>query len=110
MDSSADRLQSARSQASRARRTSIPGGKSLAWLAGLLVSAVAAIVAVALAVALAASVVVLSVIGGALLLLGALALRARRVVRAKADAGAQILEARNVGGHSWVAYGWDQRR
>lgn len=108
MDSSADRLQSPRSRASRAGR--IPGGKSLAWIAGLIVSAIAAVIALALAVALAASVVVLSVIGGALLLLGSLALRARRVVRAKADAGPQILEARHVGGHSWVAYGWDQRR
>lgn len=109
MDSFADRLQS-RSQAPRARWMSIPGGKSLAWLAGLFVSAIAVVVAAVLAVALAASVVVLSVMGGALLLLAALAGRARRVVRAKADPGPQILEARHVGGHSWVAYGWDHQR
>jgi hypothetical protein len=35
-----------------------------------------------------------------------LALRARRSVRSKDPT---VLEARNVGGHSWVAYGWDQR-
>ncbi len=110
MDSSADRSQSPHSQASRAQRAPLPGGKGLAWLAGLIVSFVAVIVATVMAVALAASVVVIAVMGGALLLLAPLAFRARRAVRAKADPGPQILEARHVGGHSWVAYGWDQRR
>ena len=110
MDSSAERLQSPRSQAPRQRGSAIPGGRSLAWLAGLFVSFIAVVVATVMAVALAASVVVIAVMGGALLLLAPLALRARRAVKAKADPGPQILEARNVGGHSWVAYGWDQRR
>jgi hypothetical protein len=73
---------------------------------------IAAVVATVLAVALAASVVVLAVMGGALLFLASLAMRARRTARSrvKADPGPQILEARQVGGHSWVAYGWDRRR
>ena len=33
------------------------------------------------------------------------ALRARRTVRPRADPS--LIEARNVGGHHWVAYGWD---
>ncbi len=110
MDSSADWPQSPRAQAPRAKRAPIPGGKGLAWIAGLFVSFIAVIVTTVMAVALAASVVVIAVMGGALLLLAPLALRARRAVKAKADPGPQILEARHVGGHSWVAYGWDQRR
>jgi hypothetical protein len=92
MDSPADRPQSPRPATG-----SIPGGKSLAWLVGLLFSAIAAAVAIVLAVALAAGVVVVAVMGGVLLALASLAARAR------------IIEARNVGGHSWVAYGWDRR-
>jgi hypothetical protein len=106
MDSFADRPQSP-----GPKRVSIPGGKSLAWLAGLLLTAIAAVVATVLAVAVAASVVVLAVMGGALLLLATLAVRARRTVRARSNpSGAQLLEARHVGGHSWVAYGWDRRQ
>jgi hypothetical protein len=76
---------------------------------GLLFSMVASIIAVVLAVALAASVVVVAVMGGALLALASLAARARRPIKARQDAAAQLLEARHVGGHSWVAYGWDRQ-
>jgi type IV secretory pathway TrbD component len=105
MDSPVDRLQSRPSKG-------FPGGKSLAMLAGGVCTVIAVVVATVLAVALAASVVVLAVMGGALLFLASLAMRARRTVhsKAKADPGPQILEARHVGGHSWVAYGWDRRR
>lgn len=87
-----------------------PGIKSLAVLAGAVCTVIAVVVAGVLAVALAASVVVITLMGGALLFLASLATRARRTVKAKSNPGPQILEARNVGGHSWVAYGWDRRR
>lgn len=93
-------------------RGSFPGGKSLAGLAGIVFSLIAALVATVMAVAVAASVLVLAVMGGALLLLASIAVRARRTAKAKvrAEAGPQIIEARNIGGHSWVAYGWDRQR
>ena len=105
MDRPAERLQSRPLKG-------FPGGKSLAVLAGAVFTAVAAILATVLALALAASVVVLTVMGGALLFLASLAVRARRTAQAPvaAKSGPQILEARQVGGHSWVAYGWDRRR
>ena len=101
MDSTAGRPQSPR-----------PITGSIAGLARVIafaVSATASIVAVMLAVALAASMVVVAVMGGALLALAGLASRARRTVKVRSDSGPPIIEARNVGGHSWVAYGWDRR-
>jgi hypothetical protein len=78
------------------------------WIAGAILSGIAAALAAVLAIALAASVVVVAVIGGVVLFLATLALRARRPVRVRSNAATpQIIEARNVGGHSWVAYGWD---
>jgi hypothetical protein len=103
MDSPAQRLQSRPSKG-------FPGGKGLAMLAGAVFTVIAGLVATVLAVALAASVLVLTVFGGALLFLASLAMRARRTAKAKAEPGPQIIEARHVGGHSWVAYGWDRRR
>lgn len=104
MDSPAERLQSRPSKG-------FPGGKSLALVVGAVCTVIAGVVATVLAVALAASVVVLTVMGGALLFLASLAMRARRTAKAtKSTPGPQILEARHVGGHSWVAYGWDRRR
>jgi hypothetical protein len=108
MDRPAERLQSRSNQG-------FPGGRSLAALVGAVCTVIAAAVATVLAVALAASVVVIGLMGGALLFLASLALRARRTVHSRAaspktDPGPQILEARHVGGHSWVAYGWDRRR
>jgi hypothetical protein len=107
MDRPAERLQSRPNKG-------FPGGRSLAALAGAVCTVIAAAVGAVLAVALAASVVVIALMGGALLFLASLAMRARRTVRAGAigakDPGPQLLEARHVGGHSWVAYGWDRRR
>jgi uncharacterized YccA/Bax inhibitor family protein len=74
-----------------------------------MLSAIASFVAVILAVALAAGVVVVAVMGGVLLALASAASRARRTVKVRRAAGPRIIEARNVGGHSWVAYGWDKR-
>jgi hypothetical protein len=107
MDSKAGRPQSP-SPPRGPRKASALGARNFAWLAGLFLSIVASAVAVVLAVALAASVVVIAVMGGALLALANLAARARRTVKARGD-GPQVLEARNVGGHSWVAYGWDRQ-
>ncbi len=103
MDSSAERPQS------RPQRGSFFG---LAALVGAVCTVIAAVVATVLAVALAASVVVIALMGGALLFIASLAARARRTAKiAKARREQpQIIEARNVGGHSWVAYGWDRRQ
>jgi Flp pilus assembly protein TadB len=103
MDRPAERVQSR-------PKKGFPGDRSLAALAGAICMVIAAAVATVLAVALAASVVVIGLMGGALLFLASLAMRARRRVEAKTDPGPQLLEARHVGGHSWVAYGWDRRR
>jgi Flp pilus assembly protein TadB len=103
MDRPAERLQSRPNKG-------FPGGRSLVALAGAVCTVIAAAVAAVLAVALAASVVVIGLMGGALLFLASLAMRARRRAEVKTDPGPQILEARHVGGHSWVAYGWDRRR
>jgi hypothetical protein len=79
--------------------TTMTGGsalRSLAWLAGALAT-------------FAATVVVIGFMGSALFGLVALALRARRTVQAKTSSDPTLIEARNVGGHSWVAYGWNDR-
>src|SRR5215469_17157233 len=84
MDSPAERLQSRPNKG-------FPGGRSLIALAGAVCTVIAAAVAAVLAVALAASVVVIGLMGGALLFLASLAMRARRRVAAKTDLGPQIL-------------------
>jgi len=53
-------------------------------------------------------VVVILVMAAALAVLAGAAVRARRTVRAPTDP--DLIEARHIGGHSWVAYGWDGRR
>jgi len=82
--------------------------RSLAVLGGMLATAAAVIVAAVLAVVFAATVALIGVMGSALLALSGLSLRARRTVQARGRAG-DILEARNLGGHHWVAYGWNER-
>ncbi len=82
------------------------GADSLAWIGGALGTAAAVGVAAVIAVFFAATVVVVGVLGLALLAVAALAFRARRSLR-RAEPG--VIEARHVGGHSWVAYSWDQR-
>jgi hypothetical protein len=81
------------------------GFKSLAWLGGLLATLAAAAIGAVLAVFFAATVVVITLMGAALLALSGAAMRARRTVRARDP---QLIEARHIGGHSWVAYGWDR--
>ncbi|MFM1959757.1 MAG: hypothetical protein RL588_1274 [Pseudomonadota bacterium] len=77
----------------------------LAAVAGLLLAAVAALFA-------AATVVVAAVVGTALLGLAALTGRLRRqpATVARGPMGDDgVIEARKVGGHEWVAYGWSDR-
>jgi hypothetical protein len=82
--------------------------RGIAWLGGAIAWSAAAVIGAALAVFFAATVVVILFMGGVLAALAAAALKARRTVRAPDDA--DLIEARNIGGHSWVAYGWDSRR
>jgi hypothetical protein len=80
--------------------------KSVAWLAAGLATVAAASVAAVLALFFAATVVVIAVMTSALVTFTGLALRARRSAQPKDP---DLLEARHVGGHSWVAYGWDRQ-
>ena len=87
-------------------RTSLARG--LVWLAGSVAGLAAGAIAAVMAVFFAATMMVIAVMASALLALAAAAVRARRRAHATvSDPG--IIEARHVGGHSWVAYGWDGR-
>ena len=79
--------------------------RGLAWFIGGAATISAIVVGAVLAVVFAATFVVIGFMTSALVALSLAAFRARRTVRASADT--DIIEARNVGGHSWVAYGWD---
>ncbi|MHB8530321.1 MAG: hypothetical protein ACYC8V_12540 [Caulobacteraceae bacterium] len=78
--------------------------RSLAWLGGLVASLAAVVVGAVMAVFVAATMVVTALLASAVLAFLGAALRARRSVRPRDPS---IIEARNVGGHHWVAYGWD---
>ncbi len=93
---------------SRHRRMGL--GQGLAWIVGGIATVGALAIAAVLAVFAAATVVVIAVMATALLTFAGAARRARRTVRATAPQDREYLEARNVGGHSWVAYGWDGQR
>jgi hypothetical protein len=82
--------------------------QGLAWIGGAIATLCAAAIAAVLAVFFAATVVVIALMASALLALSGLAVRARRTVKARAS-DPSLIEARNVGGHSWVAYGWNER-
>jgi hypothetical protein len=83
--------------------------RNLAWIAGALATSAAVVIGAVLAVVFAATVVVVGFIGSALFGLAAFAFRGRKMTSAR-DADPSLIEARNVGGHSWVAYGWNERR
>ncbi|WP_304170292.1 hypothetical protein [Phenylobacterium aquaticum] len=80
--------------------------RSIAMVGGALATTAAVVVGAILALFAAATVVVIAVMSSALLALAGLALRARRTATAQADG---VIEARNLGGHHWVAYGWNER-
>ena len=84
--------------------------RSLATVAGAIATSIAVAVAAVLAVVFAATLVVIGFMATALLGLAAFALRARRTVAPAAPSDPSLLEARHMGGHSWVAYGWNERR
>ena len=75
-------------------------GGALAWVGAAAVGAV-------MALFFAATMVVIGLMASALIALAAAAVRARRSLR-RAH-GPEVIDARHVGGHSWVAYGWDGR-
>jgi hypothetical protein len=77
------------------------------WFFGALAWAVAASVGLVVALVLAATMVAIAVVAAAPLMLSMAALRTHRLFRAAADPG--LLEARHVGGHSWVAYAGNTR-
>ena len=89
--------------------TSKPNLTWLAMIAGGIATCAAAALTAVLALAVAASVVVIALVASALLAVAGIAMRARRA-RAVAKADPGLIEAHNVGGHSWVAYGYDRRR
>lgn len=94
---------------SAATSVTASGFKSLTWVGGVLASLAASVVAAVLAVVFTASLVVIAVMAATLLAFALLAARARRALRgASGPSDSPIIEARNVGGHSWVAYGWDR--
>ena len=80
--------------------------RSVAVLVGLLATGAAVLVGAVLAVVFAATVAVIAVMASALLGFAGLAFRARRTARTGGDG---VIEARNLGGHHWVAYGWNER-
>ncbi|ATQ42202.1 hypothetical protein [Caulobacter mirabilis] len=84
--------------------------KGLAWVAGALATCAALVIGAVLAVFAAATVVVIAIMSSVLLGLAGLAMRARRTARARTNADPDLIEAHKVGGHSWVAYGWNERR
>ena len=82
--------------------------RGIAWIGGAIAWIAAAVTGAVLALVFAASVVVILFMGAVLVALAAAAVRARRTVRSPPDP--DLIEARHIGGHSWVAYGWDGRR
>lgn len=82
--------------------------RGFAALGGALATAAAVAIGAVLAVFFAATVLVIAMMSSVLLYLASLATRARRTASARMrDDG--LIEARRVGGHHWVAYGWNER-
>jgi hypothetical protein len=92
---------------SKARSNGPSALRGLALIAAGMATAVAAVIAALLAIVFTATLAVIGLIGAAFVAVASLAFRARRAGRAPA-ADPDVIEARNMGGHSWVAYGWDQ--
>jgi len=84
--------------------------RSLAALAGAVATSIAVAVAAVIAVVFAATLVVIGFMATALLGLAAFAFRGRTAPAAAPVGDPGLIEARHMGGHSWVAYGWNERR
>jgi hypothetical protein len=77
--------------------------RSVTWLIGGIVALIAAFVAVVLALAFFLFAILTAVVVTLRAAVGGV-----RIIRPRR--GGDFIEARRVGGHSWVAYGWDGRR
>jgi Mg2+/Co2+ transporter CorB len=84
--------------------------RTLILIGGGLATCAAAALAAVLALVFAASVVVIALVASALLAVAGMAMRAKRRAATARSNEPGVIEARNVGGHSWVAYGWDEAR
>ncbi len=93
----------------RAASTGRTPGNTLVWLGGVMATMVALCIGAVLAIFATAAVVIVALMTSATLAFAALAARAGRRSRVKAGDG-DLIEARKVGGHHWVAYGWNERR
>ncbi|NBB51845.1 hypothetical protein GVN24_26530 [Rhizobium sp. CRIBSB] len=80
---------------------------SVLWLGGMIAAVCAMAVGALLAVFAAAAVAVFALVGGVVVFLTGLAMRARRNAAPARRAEDGVIEARKVDG-SWVAYGWDR--
>jgi predicted lipid-binding transport protein (Tim44 family) len=83
--------------------------RSLAAIGGTLATGVAVVLGAVMAIFAAATVAVIAVMASALLAFAGLAMRARRTSRARKRPQPDLIEARHLGGHHWVAYGWNER-
>lgn len=90
------------------RIAAVSARKNFAVIFAALATLAAAAVGAILAIVFAATVVVIGAMASLLIGLAAFAHRARRTARAPV-AQPGLIEARHVGGHHWVAYGWDRR-
>ncbi len=79
--------------------------RGLALVLGAMVWLGAALVGAVLAVFCAATVLVIAIMSSVLLALTMAAVKVKDAVRGAPAPG--LIEARRVGGHSWVAYRWD---
>jgi apolipoprotein N-acyltransferase len=89
----------AKGSAPRRRGVAVAG---LNWIGGALASVAAVALAAVLTIVFAATLAVVAVLSVGVVAFCALVFRGRRRSRGV------LLEARRIG-HSWVAYGWDQR-
>jgi hypothetical protein len=80
--------------------------RGVAWIGAVLAWAAAAVIATALAIVFAATLVVVAIMASGFVAAAAFGLRARRQAR---SVDPDLIEAHHVGGHSWVAYGWNGR-
>jgi Tfp pilus assembly protein PilX len=89
--------------------------KGIAAVFSFIVTTVMAVVGAIFAIIFAGAVLIVGLMASVLIGLAAMAMGARRFARpraaaAAANADSDVIEAQRVGGHSWVAYGWDGQR
>jgi hypothetical protein len=87
------------------RATSAPAWRGLALALGALAWVGAALVGAVLAVFCAATVLVIAIMSSLLLAFTLAAVKVKDAVRGSTAPG--LIEARRIGGHSWIAYRWD---